>query len=277
MSGCKRHRRAYYSCWPRGNNRGRPDKHEGHTKAVYLREDAVLDAVTRFYADRVFGKSRQELIAAELDSVDDRAARERQHERERLQRNLADIARRQDAIMRQAQDGNPDDPFSTALRSRYNDLEAQRTSALGAIAQLDAASKSEPAPPRAVDTALLDALPYLKLNLAKAPDQLVRRLFEITQLAVRMRDDSDDITIEITLPSDRVQDVAEAAELLDVDIPTQRQADQGRAVRADVVCAPDGGRTRTGSVCAPRLSTLANNCQCSRRAGAERVPDLASL
>ncbi|MGI8310049.1 recombinase zinc beta ribbon domain-containing protein [Saccharopolyspora hattusasensis] len=45
MFGGERHNRPYYLCWPRDNNRGRPDKYEGHPRTVYLREDAVLDAV----------------------------------------------------------------------------------------------------------------------------------------------------------------------------------------------------------------------------------------
>jgi site-specific DNA recombinase len=35
--GNHRHNRAYYMCWPRNNNRGRPDKYAGHPKAVYIR------------------------------------------------------------------------------------------------------------------------------------------------------------------------------------------------------------------------------------------------
>ncbi|HEY3751951.1 MAG TPA: recombinase family protein, partial [Pseudonocardiaceae bacterium] len=43
MNGNFRHNAAYYTCWPKSNNRGRPDKYEGHATAVYVREDALLD------------------------------------------------------------------------------------------------------------------------------------------------------------------------------------------------------------------------------------------
>lgn len=186
MFGNHRKKSTYYTCWPRSNNRGRPDLYEGHPKTVYLRESNILDAVSRFYADRVFGPQRRTVLAADLDQVDDRAARERQAERERLRKALAGITRRQDSILRQAQDGDPDDPFTKALRGSYNELEAQKKTTLAAIASMDAADKAEPTHPSAHDAELLDALPTLAINLAHAPDDLLRRLFEITQLDVRL-------------------------------------------------------------------------------------------
>ncbi|MBY8862389.1 recombinase family protein [Nocardia sp. CA2R105] len=199
MFGTHRHNITYYSCWPRSNNRGQPDRHAGHSKAVYLREDAILEAITRFFVDRVFGPHRDDIVAADLDGIDDRTERERRFERERLQRVVADVTRRQSSVLRQAQNGDRDDPFATALRSTYNDLDAEKTAALSSIAQLDATGESGPSRSGA---ALLEALPYLMRNLTTAPEPLVRRLFEITQVAVRLRDNSDYVTITITLPAD---------------------------------------------------------------------------
>ena len=159
MFGNHRHNQAYYLCYPRANNRGRPDAYDGHPKTVYLREDALLDAVSRFFTDRVFGPHRREILAADLDGIDDRATRERQHERERLQRVLADTARRQNSILRQAQDGDPNDPFTRGLRQTYNDLETQKKATLATITTLDAADHTEPGQPSAHDAALLDSLP----------------------------------------------------------------------------------------------------------------------
>ncbi len=130
MFGTTRHGDTYYLCWPTGNNRGRPDKYAGHPKTVYIREDAVLDAVSKFFAARVFGEQRRDLLAADLTEVDDRAARQRHTEQQRLHRIIEDIARRQDAVLRQAQDGEPDDAFTKALRGTYNDLETPKTNAV---------------------------------------------------------------------------------------------------------------------------------------------------
>ncbi|MGW1676455.1 hypothetical protein [Saccharopolyspora sp. NPDC002376] len=79
---------------------------------------------------------------------------------------------------RQAQDGDPDDPFTKALRGTYNELQTQKTATLASVAELDNADSSEPSKPSSDDVALLDTLPYLTMNLAHAPEQLLRRLFE---------------------------------------------------------------------------------------------------
>jgi hypothetical protein len=173
-------------CTPRNNNRGRPDKYADHPKTIYIREDALMDAVSRFFADRLFGASRRAILDADLASLGDRAEREHNAERERLQRALADIMRRQNSVMRQAQEGDPDDPFTRALRGTYNELDAERAAMLAAIAALDVAADAEPTRPSPADEALLDALPYLAGNvttveqmgeaIGKTPGQSCRTL-----------------------------------------------------------------------------------------------------
>lgn len=255
MFGNHRHDNGYYTCYPRNNNRGRPDKYAGHPKAVYLREDAILDAITRFFADRVFGPHRHDLLAADLDSLDDRAVRDRQAERERLQRLVADVTRRQNSVLRQAQDSDPDDPFTKGLRGTYNDLDAEKTAALAVISQLDAADDTEPHRPGSADIALLDTLPYLALNLTHAPEPLLRTLFEITQLAIRLHDDQDQVTITITLPADQLPDIAHAAERITNTMHTTQPtpayaADTGCV---DAVRAPGRARTCDQRIMSSRL------------------------
>ena len=240
MFGNFRHERAYYTCWPRHNNRGRADKYEGHPKAVYIREDAVMDAVSRFFADRVFGPHRREILAAEVDGLDDRAAQAREADRERLQRKLADLARRQESVLRQAQDGDPADPFAQALRGTYNDLHAEKTAALAAVAQLDAGDEPQTRPGVA-DLGLLDGLPFLALNLPGAPEELLRQLFEITQLGVRLHEDSDHVTITIKLPADQLSEIAEAAERMTMPETQETPAQRAGVSRVDGDCAPGAG------------------------------------
>lgn len=79
----------YYLCWPKANNRGRPDKHTGHPATVYLGEHHLLAAIGDFYAQRVFGPDRRAMLSADLATVDDRQARARDAERDRHQRALA--------------------------------------------------------------------------------------------------------------------------------------------------------------------------------------------
>jgi site-specific DNA recombinase len=201
MYGNHRHNVVYYTCRRRANNRGRPSIDEAHPNVTYLREDTMLDAVSRFFADQVFGEHRRDTLAADLARVHERAARERQEEREQLQRVVADVARRQNAVLRQAQEGDPDDPFTTALRGSYHELEARKATALAAVARLDAAEDNDSNRVSAVDMALLDALPSLAFDLAEAPEPLVRKLFKSTQLTVQLADGSDHVTVIVRLPA----------------------------------------------------------------------------
>ncbi|MGX1763138.1 hypothetical protein ACWIG5_40660, partial [Streptomyces lydicus] len=72
---------------------------------------------------------------------------------------MEDLTRRQSSVLRQAQAGDPDDPFTKALRDTYNDLETEKSTAISGIAQLDAADRAEPGRPADADLALLDSLP----------------------------------------------------------------------------------------------------------------------
>ena len=192
-------------------------------------------------------------LATELDSIDDREAQQRQTERERLQRVLADITRRQDSILRQAADGDPDDPFTQGLRGSYNDLETQKKATLATVAELDAANEAEPATPSTDDAALLEHLPHLALNLAHAPEQLLRRLFEITQLTVTLHGDSDEATITIKLPADDLPHIAHAAETITQTTPPTHKTpgNAGEVGRVDAVRAPGQTRTDTGRILSP--------------------------
>jgi site-specific DNA recombinase len=247
MAGTHRHQRAYYLCWPKANNRGRPDKYAEHPSTVYLREDALLDAVSAFFADRVFGAHRRDMLTGDLATVDDRATQARHTERERLQRVLADTARRQNTVLRQAQDGDPDDPFTKALRGTYNELEAQKSATLAAVAALDTVEHTAPAKPSTDDAALLDALPYLALNLTDAPDTPLRALFDLTQLTVRLHEDSNQATITIRLPADDLPAITHTAEQITNNPPNQ----QVNNPCVDAVRAPGGSRTHTGRVLSP--------------------------
>ncbi|HEX5116645.1 MAG TPA: recombinase family protein [Pseudonocardiaceae bacterium] len=255
MCGNPRHDTAYYMCAPRNNNRGRPDKYAGHEKSLYIREDAIMDAVSRFFAYRVFGKDRRAILEAELSTLDDRVEREQEAERGRLQRALADVARRQNTVMRQAQEGDPDDPFTRALRTTYNELDAERAATLAAIAALDVAADAEPDRPTAADVALLDAMPHLAANLAQAPEPLLRRLFEDTRLSVRLDDDGDHVLISIALPGDNVPTIVTTVEQMG-DAIGEMPGQAADSACDDAVRAPGATRTHTGRILS-RLPSVA--------------------
>ncbi|GLY38815.1 putative recombinase [Amycolatopsis sp. NBRC 101858] len=252
MVGDPRHGRAYYLCRPSNNNRGRPDKYAGHPKTLYLREDAILDAVAAFFADRVFGPDRKGIIEAQLAGVDDHEAAEAEAQRQRLRQAMDDLAKKQESVMRQAMDGDPEDAFTKALRSRYNDLEAQRAELAVTLSGVDETASSGPRLPTADDLSLLDGLPYLALNLAQAPEALLRTLFEVVQLHVQIHDGGEHATLTITLPADQVSEVAGTAERISDQMNPQATPGQSAGAACGVLeRAPGEIRTHTGRVLNP--------------------------
>jgi hypothetical protein len=81
----------------------------------------------------------------------------------------------------------------------------------------------------------LDALPYLTANLRDAPQPLLARLYEATQLRIDLHPDTREATIMIKLPADHIDAVTNAAHATAAG-PT------GGGV-TDAGCAP--GRNRT--------------------------------
>ena len=77
-----------------------------------------------------------------------------------------------------------------------------------------------PTRPDPGDVTLLDQLPYLRLNLAQAPEPLLRALFEATRLTIDLHEHSDDATITVTLPADDLPTIADAAHNLPAEHPT---------------------------------------------------------
>ena len=161
-------------------------------------------------------------------------------------------AKKQESVIQQAMDGDPDDAFTKALRSRYNDLEAQRAELAAKLSGADETVSPGPRLPTADDLSLLDELPYLAVNLAKAPEALLRTLFEVVQLGVQVHGGGEHATLTITLPADQVSEVAGAAERISDQMNPQAMPGQSAKAACGVVeRAPGEIRTHTGRVLNP--------------------------
>lgn len=145
--------------------------------------------------------------------------------------------------------GDPDDAFAKALRGRYNDLETQRADLAAKLAAIDDSAGAEPDKSSADALSILDALPYLAVNLAKAPEDLLRTLFEVVQLSVQVHDEGEHATMTITLPADHVSEVAGTAERIGDQMNPQGTL-EGRAGGV-LDRAPGEIRTHTGRVLNP--------------------------
>jgi site-specific DNA recombinase len=127
-------------------------------------------------------------------------------------------------------------------------LEAQRMATPASVTELDEAEAVEPDRPHPDDVALLDCLPYLAFDPRAAPEGLLRKLFEITDLTIKLRAGGDYATITARMPAGHVKPAVDTMEkIVDADPSAGQQPDQPTSAACiDAVRAP--GRIRT---CAP--------------------------
>lgn len=217
ICGCGRRMRAvphpknavYYQCWPAGNNKGRPDKYVGHPKTVNIREEPLVAAIAEFYRERVFGQHRRALLINHASAAQAQRARAETKKGSRRDHEIAQLERQQQNLLRQASEAGSDDSFTQALRATYLELDAQRRKLV------EAAGKPPSNSIPTVDDTVLDRLPFLSLNLQDAPEELQRRLYEATQLTVKVDPRHRTAIISITLEEPTASHVANVAAAID--------------------------------------------------------------
>ncbi|UUV30739.1 hypothetical protein NQK81_39255 [Amycolatopsis roodepoortensis] len=177
----------------------------------------------------MFGPDGRTVLEADLAGADDHATIERKEERARIQRQLAEIAKKQASILKQAQQGDPDAPVTAALRGSYNELAKDEKQLQAKIAALDELDSSTPRGMTADEVPLIDALPYLASNLAKAPEPYLRALLEAVQLAIVVHDDGEHATRTIKLPADKLPEITHVAERITDVTPSHETPARSRA------------------------------------------------
>ena len=148
-----------------------------HPRTVQAPELLLDQIVGRFFATRVFGPGRAELLAAQLPATDADAIADRDAQAARLQARIKRIETAQNSQILELEQ-LPADPADTAaaamrarIRARFADLHHEREHL---ETQLAALAKTTP---QAADPALLDQLPALGDILPGLPPALKARLF----------------------------------------------------------------------------------------------------
>ncbi|MFI9582273.1 hypothetical protein ACIHCQ_10600 [Streptomyces sp. NPDC052236] len=178
--------------------RGQPDPNEhhdrpwfaAHPKSLWIREETLLDSVSRFFATRVFGPDRRTHLAAALETATnaDDSAERTARERDALKQAVAAIEQRQSRLIRALAEGMGDyglgeeaDPeheraFRDGIRMEHATLGGQRKALSEQLARLLARLENPEPAARRGDAALLDALPDLDVDLARVPEEKQRQL-----------------------------------------------------------------------------------------------------
>lgn len=193
MQGKARKGHHYYAC-SYGANYGDRAANEVHAgqKWIYLREDALLPLVERFFAQRIFGPLRLEKLAQQLKAHDRDERRANRLAATRLRQHLADTDRKLRIQVQALEDGID----AELVTARITELRADRDTAQAA---LDAITPEERDTEDDYLTERLARLPDLAAQLHDAPREIKRQTFEAFELRIRYDKAARSIHISATV------------------------------------------------------------------------------
>jgi site-specific DNA recombinase len=148
----------------------------GHPRVFGIKEETVLDAVSEFLAERLFGPERLLLLRKELALADSVEWKQHDAQTDRLAGELRDVDRslhRQTLRLEEHED--PNHPVVALATKRIEELSARRHAITDAIEQLKAARPAGGHPDEIL--ALLDAVPDLRPTLRGGDPEKLAALF----------------------------------------------------------------------------------------------------
>ncbi|WP_433466994.1 recombinase family protein [Spirillospora sp. CA-128828] len=162
---------AYYACQPqRQHHKGRRDWYDDHPKSIWVREDALLEAVHDFFAQRIFGQRRQQYLRARLaETIDAPVESLADAHKTKLAAEITDLQRRQDNLLVQLEEYEPtgetdiDREYRAGIQRRFAELVTRRREAQARLAQLTTRAQ-----PPGDDIALLGEIPQLPPQTGRA-------------------------------------------------------------------------------------------------------------
>ena len=202
MFGKSRRGRNFYACAPKPGYIP-----VGHPKSLWIKETYLLEPLNAFFAERVFGPDRMELLAATLPDV--HTSEEHRHsERDKTLNNaLADLKQRRDRQFHSLElADNPDRRFVQGVQLRIAELDAQIETMEAEIA---AHRRKAPV---GQEPALIEALPLGRCEIADLPDALRRRMFEAHRLTVHYDKRTHSVRCRVVLSSDTIDATARTAD-----------------------------------------------------------------
>lgn len=114
MFGKTRHGNPYYACQP-GRSQGKvlPARRPEHPPTIYVREDALLPGIFRFFGDRIFGPDRKKLLEADQRVLDDEPLRKQRARMAALRQAIEGIEARQARQVRSLELDDDPEGFSS--------------------------------------------------------------------------------------------------------------------------------------------------------------------
>jgi hypothetical protein len=215
-----------------------------------------------FFATRILGPDRRQHLRHQLTHQQATGTDDRARRRTQLTSRIEELRRRQARLLEQLEDDSDEDldpqtrrAFRTGIRDRFAELATQIQQAETERDTLHPTRTDTP--PSAED--LLDQLPRLQLNLARAPEHLQRALYDACDLKIIYNREHHHATLKVTITTDNATNLADTlhatADRRDnptsTPTPTAQPAEQPPPAVSHVLRAPGrAAKTRETPVCA---------------------------
>ena len=212
MFGKTRKAHAYFACQPSANHgKEAAVRFPAHPASIWVRQDALLDGILRFFAERVLGPDRLDYLAADLDGT----ARDRDtalvRQVESLRRSVADLDRKRGRLVQRLEDiDDPDGSLLRAVRDRHRELTVERDEKLATLAAItDSLSLTG-----AGAEDLLDRLVHADADaLRDAPEAILRALFDAFRLRVSYDNRTGEAVCRVVLSDDTLPGAQSALQI----------------------------------------------------------------
>lgn len=194
----------YYVCVPK-----KPYRAAEHPASIWIPETGILEGLSTFLADRIFGPYRRQLLTETLDQMDADAQSAREIRAASLRRAVTETETKSKRLLRSLElVDNPDQCFIRDLNERRAELHGQQLDLERQLARLETEIQETPNPD------LLSGLPVTSIDLTALPDALSRHLFEALRLEIHYDHRTALATCQVTLTGGSIGDIADMADSL---------------------------------------------------------------